>query len=239
VGFWHGLIDLVYPPRCLVCLRPPRLSRDHFCEDCSEGLFVDPAAVCPACAATVGPHACHDGRCGVCRNEGFGFDAALRLGAYKGALAAAVLKMKHAGCEGLAELVAERWARRDAARVAAAGVGVVAPVPLHWRRRLVRGYNQSAAVAHTVARTLGLPCRPGLLRRGRHTASQRKMTAAARRDNVRDAFTLGIGARVRGTHVLLVDDVMTTGATASEAARALKRGGAARVTVAVLARAEA
>ncbi len=82
MSFWHGITDLLYPPRCLLCLRPPRLSRDHFCEACAESLFSDSRLVCPRCAANVGPFSIHDGQCHNCDDDPPVFDAALRLGLY-------------------------------------------------------------------------------------------------------------------------------------------------------------
>ena len=166
------------------------------------------------------------GAVGACRHASLGFDAALRLGRYEGARQQAVLRMKNANHEGLAELVGERWAERERARFMALGVDAVVPVPLHWWRRMRRGYNQSAALAFGIASTLKLPYRRWWLRRSRYTPSQKELSAAARRANVEGAFRAGMGVRLQGKHILLVDDVMTTGATASEAARALKRAGA-------------
>jgi predicted amidophosphoribosyltransferase len=109
-------------------------------------------------------------------------------------------------------------------------------VPLHWRRLWQRGYNQSLAIARGLAGRLRLPCRPSWLRRIRNTPSQTSQTATNRRDNMRGAFAVPRGTRLGGNTILLVDDVMTTGATVREAAAPLKRAGAARVVVAVLAR---
>ena len=114
---------------------------------------------------------------------------------------------------------------------------MLVPVPLHWRRRWLRGYNQSEALAHGLAARLRLPCGSCGLRRIRATPMQTSQTLAGRRDNVRGAFAAAPNVRTAGKTVLLVDDVMTTGATASEAARALKAAGARRVVVAVLTRA--
>src|SRR5262249_20616204 len=153
-----------------------------------------PHEVCPRCAATVGPYAVHDGRCGACRNEALGFDASVRLGVYEGALQEAVLRIKNAWSEGLAELLGERWAEGEREKLRGLGAEVVVPVPLHWWRRLRRGYNQGAAVAHGLASRLGLPCRRWWLRRRRHTASQKELSAAERRANVQGAFRAGWGA---------------------------------------------
>jgi ComF family protein len=135
----------------------------------------------------------------------------------------------------LAELLSDLWAEHAATRLRDLGADVVVPVPLHWRRRWSRGYNQSEALARGLAARLGLPCRPRWLRRARFTPDQSRQTAAARRDNVRSAFWARPRAGLRQRCVLLVDDVLTTGSTASEAARALRAAGAARVVVAVLA----
>jgi ComF family protein len=161
----------------------------------------------------------------------------LRLGVYDGLLRIVVLRLKDRRSEWLAELVADAWARASPDRFQALQLDAVVAVPLHPWRRLVRGYNQSEALARGLCGRLSLPLRPWL-RRVRHTPTQTGRPASARRANVRGAFAVRRGAVVAGRTVLLMDDVMTTGATASEAARALMSAGARAVTVAVLARAE-
>lgn len=115
----------------------------------------------------------------------------------------------------------------------------VVPVQLHWRRQWSRGFNQSALLAHSVARRAGIPMRQ-VLRRVRSTAVQAGLSHGERRRNVTAAFRLRRGLRrarqVAGKRILLIDDVMTTGATAAACARTLKRAGAARVTLLTLAR---
>jgi ComF family protein len=143
--------------------------------------------------------------------------------------------MKHRAGETLAECVGRLWARHHADRFRALGVRVVIPVPLHWRRRFRRGYNQAETLAAAVARQLGVEHRPAWLRRVRPTASQVQLAESDRRTNVRGVFRAARGARLTGQTVLLVDDVLTTGSTAGEAARALRQAGAAAVHVAVLA----
>jgi ComF family protein len=110
---------------------------------------------------------------------------------------------------------------------------VVAPVPLHWRRRWQRGFNQSELLARAVARRYGLPVLD-VLRRKRATPTQAGLSNARRRSNVAGAFT--VRGAVSGRRILLVDDVMTTGATAAACAAALKRAGARHVAVLALAR---
>jgi ComF family protein len=160
----------------------------------------------------------------------------LRLGPYDGLLRETILRMKWLPGEAQAEILAELWAAHSAARLRQLWANVVVPVPLHWWRRWQRGYNQSETLAWALARCLGVPCQPRWLRRNRNTPFQTAQTAAGRKSNVAGAFAVRSPAKLKGKAVLLVDDVMTTGSTANEAARALRGAGAASVAVAVLAR---
>jgi ComF family protein len=232
----QGLLHLLYPGACHVCDVPLPPDAGSFCAGCRRALTLDPDATCPRCAGTVGPFAHVADGCPLCRGKSFPFDKVLRLGQYEGRLRDVVLRMKHASGEALAELVGEMWAECSEPGLRALGAEVVVPVPLHWRRRWRRGYNQSETLARPLAARLGLPCQPSCLRRIRHTPQQPSQSAAARLENVRGAFLAG-GRAILGRTVLLVDDVLTTGGTAGEAARALRRAGAKAVVVAVLARA--
>jgi ComF family protein len=128
------------------------------------------------------------------------------------------------------------YSEKVAPRLKTAGIDLVVPVPLHWRRRWMRGYNQAASLGREIARGLGVKFASNLLRRIRHTPQQIQPSAAARRENVRGAFRIKRRASFGTGTVLLVDDVLTTGSTAGEVARTLREAGAARVMVAVLAR---
>ena len=233
-----GVQHLIYPGCCLLCGHPLLAEQTHFCALCRQELFTDPESTCPRCAGTVGPFAVIDGRCHACRNESFAFEQVLRLRRYDGLLREVILRLKYQRGEGLAELLGECWAKEAAARFAALHVDSIVPVPLHWRRRWRRGYNQSASLCRGLATRLSVPSHTSWLRRVRHTPRQTTQTPAERKANVRGAFRARPGAPLAGRAVLLVDDVMTTGATANEAARALRAGGASRVIVAVLARAQ-
>jgi ComF family protein len=234
----RGLLHLLYPGVCNACDRPLSPDETDFCPSCQAVVTNDPHPTCPRCAGTVGPFVNLDGGCTACRGVSFQFESVQRLGPYDGPLRELILRMKHASGEGLAETLGLLWADHAGQRLRAAGATVVIPVPLHWRRRWARGYNQSEAVANVLAARLRLPCRPRWLRRVRNTPQQTRQTPSARSENVRGAFVARPGAPLGGRTVLLVDDVMTTGSTASEAARALRAGGASRVVVAVLARAQ-
>src|SRR5262245_29943533 len=233
----RGLVDLLYPPSCLICLSPMPPDQDHFCDPCREALTNDPHSTCPRCAATVGPFSHMESGCKACRDERFAFDRVIRLGVYDGILRDAVLKMKHHTGEGLAECLGELWVAHAEARLRDAHADVIVPVPLHWRRRLERGYNQSDSLASAVAAKLRWPCRPGWLRRVRYTPRQAVQDPGERKANVRGAFLARPHRELQGKTILLIDDVLTTGSTAGEATRALRDAGASRVVVAVLARA--
>ncbi len=213
---------------------PPSLAERWLCDDCQAAVTADDALTCPRCSSTVGPHVDATDGCPRCRSRRVRFDGAIRLGVYDGRLRLAVLALKHAGGEPLAEHLGRAWAAKRGEQLTVPPPTVVVPVPLHWLRRFHRGYNQSAAIARGVATGLSLPC-ANPLRRVRATPYQTARSATERAANVRDAFRLRVGAVVRGERVLLVDDVLTTGATADACAGVLLATGAAQVRVAVLA----
>ena len=111
------------------------------------------------------------------------------------------------------------------------------PMPLHWWKRMQRGFNQSDLLVRELSRRVGVPILDAARRR-RRTAVQARLTPAQRRENVRGAFDVPSPERVRGLSLLLVDDVMTTGSTVNACAKALKQAGAARVCVLTVARAD-
>jgi ComF family protein len=234
----RGFLQLLYPGTCLLCGTPLAPEGEHFCDSCRTGLTADPHSTCSRCAGSVGPFTDTGRGCPRCRKERYFFHRVLRLGHYDGLLREAILRLKHEAGAGLAEVLGELWAAHAEARLRDVRADALVPVPLHWWRRWRRGYNQSEALANALADRLGLPCQPRWLRRIRPTPQQTRQTPHDRRRNVRGAFRAGLSAVLQGRTILLVDDVLTTGSTASEAARALRKAGAARVVVAVLARAE-
>ena len=147
-----------------------------------------------------------------------------------------MLRTKFLAGEGLADLLGRLFAENRGSQLRPAEIDLVAPVPLHWWRKWVRGYNQAEAVARELAAGLCVPFVPNLLHRVRWTTQQVQPTREARRENVKGAFRVRWCARVTARTVLLVDDVMTTGSTLGEAARVLRAAGADRIVVAVLAR---
>ncbi len=231
-----GVTQLIYPNTCWVCGNVMSPQQVHVCADCLPKLTVDPFPTCPRCSSTVGPHLVLNDGCADCREKSFAFDATFRMAPYEGSLRDVILRMKRWTGEDLAEVIASLWAKCLAARLRSLAPDLVIPVPLHWMRRWRRGFNSCDILALRLARELVIPCRTHLLRRIRATAQQTAQpSATARRDNVKHAFQAKAGDDLYGKTLLLVDDVLTTGATANEAARALRQHKPKAIYVVVLA----
>jgi len=235
-----SLADLIFPRRCAACQVRDELARP-FCSSCSAAfLQLVGQAFCIRCGTSAAEGmAVDDDGCPHCPTPMPRFDRVVRLAAYEPPLATVIGKVKfhgeHATCRWLGRLLAQKVQ----ATPELSSAELVEPVPLHWRRRLQRGYNQSAVIARAAARLIGLP-EAGELVRIRDTRPQVNLPRTQRAENVKGAFAVPRSRRraIAGRHVLLVDDVTTTCATASEAARAMLAAGAARVSLAVLAKAD-
>ena len=191
------------------------------------------------CCARCGVPLAHDGQgpeCPACLARPPAFASARAALRYDSGAQALILPFKHADATGHAGPLARQMARAGAVLLDRADL--LAPVPLHWRRLLARRYNQAALLSARLARITGRPHVPDLLRRIRPTPPLGERSAADRAAVLEGVFALGRGAarRIAGRHVLLVDDVMTSGATADACARVLLAGGAAAVSVLAAAR---
>ncbi len=175
-----------------------------------------------------------NGECRLCRAGLRGFDAAYSFTAYEGNIRELIHLLKYGRMKPLAGPLG---AMMMAALPRGLRIDLIAPMPLHWLRRWQRGFNQSALLAGEISRRTGIPVSRLAVRRTRRTAAQAGLSNAKRRDNVAGAFRASRRV-VEGRRVLLVDDVMTTGATATACALAIKRSGAQRVELITLARAD-
>jgi ComF family protein len=224
----RALLDLLFPPRCPGC-REILEGRGPFCRRCRES-FADLSP--RRCARCCEPEV--DGLCPHCAGAPPAFEAADVPYLYGGALAEAVHRFKYEDCPHYAGALA--LVAAEAAGAALAWCTLVAPVSLHPRRLRRRGYDQALLLARALARQGGRRVEARALSRVRDTAPQVGRDRAGREANVRGAFRAS-PAKVLGEKVLLVDDVLTTGATAQAAALALREGGAAGVRLFALARA--
>lgn len=228
-------LDFVLPPRCAACGTQTG-SAGGLCPSCwQETRFISP----PQCLQCGYPFEMHFGsgmRCGACLADPPDYDRARAAVAYDACIAKILISFKHGDRLDLAPGLA-RWLPRVAEELRE-GTNVILPVPLHPNRLRQRKFNQSVLLARPLARAWSMPLALDFVRRHRATPSQGRLSSSARQRNVQGAFrvTPGRKAEIEGKNFLLVDDVMTTGATASALARCLKHAGAMRVDVITLAR---
>lgn len=177
------------------------------------------------------------GGCEACRHARLRFDSVIPLGGYHAGLRDVVLRMKRPAHDSLSMAMGGLLLERRREELVAVGANVIVPIPMYWRRRFGRGKNSPELLAACLAEELRIPVRT-LLGRRRNTLPQASLTPLRRFENVKGAFRVRHPEIVKDARILLVDDVLTTGATCSEAAKVLKQAGAALVAVAVVARAD-
>ncbi|CAA7616918.1 ComF family protein [Magnetospirillum sp. UT-4] len=234
-GLGRVMLDAVLPPLCLACgavvAEPGSL-----CPECWEKVAFLGAPQCQSCGHPFDVDPGEGMLCGHCLADAPPWRRARAVFRYDDSSKALVLRFKHADrLEGAPAFA--RWMARAGADLLA-GAELVAPVPLHPFRLLARRYNQAAVLAVALGRQAGLPVEPRLLLRRRHTPAQGHLGREERRRNVRGAFAVNPKLRdaAAGKAVLLIDDVLTTGATVGECARVLRAAGAAAVDVLTLGR---
>jgi ComF family protein len=232
----RGALDLLFPPLCVAC-RAHVADPGSLCPECWRQISFIEGPACSACGLPFDLDPGGETVCAACHAKPPRFDHARSVMRYDDASKRLVLSLKWADRLDLSPAFS-RWMERTG-RPLLEEADLIVPVPLHrfrlWRRR----YNQAAVIAKDLARTAGKPYEPTLLQRLRATPSQGKMPSAkARRRNMLGAFAVPKPRRaeVKGRTVLLVDDVLTTGATLDACARSLKRAGATRVLALTLAR---
>lgn len=256
--------DLIYPPQCVFCrtdIGTLNTAAGGFgagdgiflCASCRKEL-VRPRSACMRCGAAVAENLFAADKadaavdvvvsakvtesCRSCRNAQFAFERAVALGDYRDELREAVLRMKRPADEPLATTLGRLLAREHRATLLQFEPTTIVAIPMHWTRRIARGTNSPELLAAAIGREMGAHVAwQGLVRR-RRTVHQNELLAEDRAGNVDGAFRVGLARRFRGQRVLLVDDVLTTGSTASEAAKVVRRAEAIAVAVAVVARAD-
>jgi ComF family protein len=229
----HDVVDFFYPASCASC-RQPCHTGSFLCDVCFGQLRrLESAAACPLCAM---PVAQNGAPCPFCQGEGLRhYDSVLRLGTFDDPLKDLIHKMKYQGRWILCEQLAERLRAQDSIKALLAQAQVLVPVPLHMLRQFHRGYNQASVIAARLAKLSGVPM-VWPIRRVRRTQTQTHLHSRQKRaENLRDAFRLVRPSSIRGMRVLVIDDVMTTGATLQAVARALRPARPASVSALVIA----
>lgn len=244
---FQKLLQLLFPQRCIICHkgtsvdavnravtdRAVTYQASAICPACIEQLPFNRTA-CRRCALPLPDDSGSTALCGRCLKQAPAFDYAVSAFRYEDAVVPLVQQLKFSGKISFVPTLAQQMADVYLAK----GMDLpdcLLPVPLHNRRLRERGYNQSIELARPLARLTGLPLSCDRIIRCRHTAPQVGNRVDARRRNIRGAF--GLKSPLEASHVLIIDDVVTTGSTVNELAKLLKASGVRRVGVLSLARA--
>ena len=240
--WWQPWVDaaagLLYPSAC-VCCETALSGGEYLCVPCGEEARRIEAPFCRRCSLPFeGEFPEGAFTCSNCRDQKFAFDCAVSARRHTGVVRDLVQRFKYRGehflRRPLSAWLAEAW-ETDARLQDGPPVAALVPVPLHPQRRRERGFNQAESLCRLLGRHAGLPVW-NALRRVRFTETQTHLARHERLENLRGAFATARRRPVSGAHLLLVDDVFTTGATVDECARVLRRAGAASVRVLTVAR---
>ena len=245
VHWGRAALRFVFPPSCPLCQAD---AEDHagdsgrhpvtpmLCGKCLGDVLKPRGNRCRRCGLPVGPHVRSEHGCPMCVSQKFRFQQVIRFGLYDDSLRQACIRAKATTQFPLAAALANLLWLSEQFDLEAANVDVIAPVPCHWTRRMLRPHHAAETISRVLAGRLGKPLQRRLLRKKRLTSDQSELPAAQRRLNLKDAFAVSSNRRsLAGKTVLLVDDILTTGTTANECTRTLLHAGAKQVFVAVIA----
>ena len=240
-----AVVSVFFPAECRICEKLlTRASRVPICEECKGSFEALPRRICEVCGAPLlaGFWSAQGGGeerqvCRLCADKTYAFERARSYAVYEGALVRAILLLKFENMQPLGAWFAERLAEVVRREPEVLEADVVVPVPLHRERERERGYNQADLIARPLAKRLKLPHKAVLLMRTRPRPDKQVLSLEERWESVRGAFATRPGSQVDKLRVLLVDDVLTTGATLDACARALRTAGAKSVIGLTVARA--
>ncbi|MFQ3549754.1 MAG: ComF family protein [Armatimonadota bacterium] len=224
-GLWGGFLDLIYPPHCLVC---GKIGCDYFCEICKEKIHLIEPPTCTRCGSPIEEY------CRMCVPNQFEFNTAYCCAAYEGVMRDAIHIMKYnfqkVMCKPLGEIFA------DYAEDKSFDCDIIIPIPIHKKRYVERGFNQAELLARYVSRRIGIELETKILIKHKNTLHQTNLSKEEREANVKDCFSIKSNINLSGKHILLVDDVFTTGNTLNSASITLKTAGVKKITALCLAR---
>lgn len=232
-----GIFDLFFPPICSICGVRLGLNDETICADCRSSFELVGNLVCPVCSHPIDRPV--KKRCPNCPTPPAHFQSARSAYLYRGQMAEAVKAFKYSHCHELGLVLARAMFVALLRRMEdePLELDLLLPVPMHYMRRLKRGYNHAGVLALEYGKLAGVHCSERLLHRIRYTPRQALLPAEERLSNVQGAFEVSGSNAIRGLRVGLIDDVLTSGCTVNECARTLIESGAAEVHILTLARA--
>lgn len=234
-----AFLDLIYPRYCLICYTSlNNTNKKALCSECESKIeFINQNTTCPKCGVDLGPYVQPDTLCQECHYHPPRFTKAIAVARYEGIMRELIHKFKYAKekilLDELANLLIKKWLETNSSLPL---IDLIIPAPLYYKKLKERGFNQSELLAERLHKASGIPFEINNLIKIQPTPDQAGLDSVNRRKNLIDAFEVTRPQSIKDKNILLIDDVLTTGATASEIARTLKKNGAKGVYVLVLAR---
>ena len=214
----------MYPRRCPLCHRILRSSHELLCPDCAEEIRPISGPRCYKCGKPVKED---EEYCRDCSAHPGAFDQGRGIFHYDDRMKYSIMKYKYFGCREYSRFYGKAMYLYGREMLALWKPQVIVPVPLHWRKQRMRGFNQAELLAEKLSGYTGIPVDTRLLKKRHATKSQKKLDAAGRKKNLREAFQ--VAGNPAGKRILLIDDVYTTGSTMDVLSRALLEKGASHV----------
>lgn len=236
-SFLSTTLDFAFPWACGLCgTGDTKLRSGAFCCDCQQQLTRPIENSCQRCAAEVGRFVATSDGCVHCRKSRLKFDSVTCLGMYDEAMRRVILSSKWSFSAVGITALAQLFASEAGDRLKQLDVDLIVPIPQSWQKRIVRRFNSAQVVSEVLSKTINVPHDVHILRRRRNVRPQKRVPVQQRMQNQQDAFRIRDAHLLAGKRILVVDDVMTTGATCNEAVRMLRSHGAKACHVAILAR---
>ncbi|MCJ8328963.1 MAG: ComF family protein [Lentisphaeria bacterium] len=225
----QSILKRIYPELCPICKKSEQ--KKSACDSCIKKLEFLPRPVCEKCGGFL------DNRSSICldcQSQARAWDSAYSIFIFEGTARESIMRFKYSGDMTMIPYFAE-CAYKELTRKEQPRIDMVVPVPLHWMKLILRGFNQAEVIATELSRHLNCDT-ANVLKRRRWTKSQSTLSRTKRRENLKQVFHAKKGIDLSNKHILLVDDVFTTGATLNSCTRVLKRAGAEKVHILTLAR---
>lgn len=234
----QGLVDIIYPKICFICKNKivPQVKDTVVCRPCEEKILINPPPFCRSCGRQLKTNSTAKGICPGCIKNHLYFDRAFSPCIYDGVIRDLIGGFKYKNRDYFGKYLSQfmiNFIREY--RLPVGYIDLVTPIPLHRSRLREREFNQARVLAEHIAREFNKVIDNNILIRHRHTLTQTELGIKERFTNIKGCFSLKKGVSLKNKNILLVDDVLTTGATTSEAAKTLKEAGAAIVFVLTLA----